>query len=116
MRLRNAQRWVGCTLGLLLLWSVQVFAQHSHSVAASNISDVKAKPAAPAPVPLNDLITEALERNPEIKAMQRSFDMMRARVPQAKALPEPMLSYGYAGNAPLPPFDIQKVIRRAPGH
>lgn len=108
MRLRNAQRWVGCTLGLLLLWSVQVFAQHSHSVAASNISDVKAKPAAPAPVPLNDLITEALERNPEIKAMQRSFDMMRARVPQAKALPEPMLSYGYAGNAPLPPFDIQK--------
>ena len=41
--------------------------------------------------------------------MRRNFDMMPARVPQAKALPEPMLSYGYTGNAiPLPPFDIQK--------
>jgi cobalt-zinc-cadmium efflux system outer membrane protein len=108
MRLRNAQRWSACTLGLFLLWNEQVFAQQSHSVAASNVSDVKAKPAAPAPVLLNDLVTKALEQNPEIKAMQRSFDMMRARVPQAKALPEPMLSYGYAGNAPLPPFDIQK--------
>lgn len=108
MRLRNAQRWSACTLGLLLLWSVQVFAQQPHSVAASNVSDVKVKPAATAPILLNDLVAVALEQNPEIKAMQRSFDMMRARIPQAKALPEPMLSYGYAGNAPLPPFDIQK--------
>ena len=60
------------------------------------------------PAPLDALIAEALENNPEIKAMQRSFDMMRARIPQAKALPEPMFSYGYAGNAPLPPFDVQK--------
>lgn len=109
MRLRNAQRWLTCTLGLFLLWNEQVFAQQSHSVAAPHASDVKVKPAATAPVLLNDLVTEALEQNPEIKAMQRSFDMMRARVPQAKALPEPMLSYGYMGNAvPLPPFDIQK--------
>ncbi|MFN0087153.1 MAG: TolC family protein [Blastocatellia bacterium] len=58
---------------------------------------------------MTDLIAEALEQNPEIRAMQRSFDMMRARVPQAKALPDPMLGYGYMGNAvPLPPFDIQK--------
>jgi hypothetical protein len=41
--------------------------------------------------------------------MRRGFDMMRARIPQAKALPEPTLSYGYAGNAAfVPPFDIQK--------
>jgi outer membrane protein TolC len=62
-----------------------------------------------APLPLQSLIKEAMEQNPEIRAMQRSFDMMRARVPQAKALPEPMLSYGYTGNAvPLPPLDIQR--------
>ena len=108
MKLRSSQRWAACTLGLLLLWNVQVFAQSSHLVAAPRASDVKVKPAATAPVLLNDLVTEALEQNPEIKAMQRSFDMMRARIPQSKALPEPMLSYGYAGNAPLPPFDIQK--------
>jgi outer membrane protein TolC len=60
-------------------------------------------------VTLNALVEEALLRNPEVKAMQHSFDMMQARVPQAKALPEPMLEAGYIGNViPVPPFDIQK--------
>jgi outer membrane protein TolC len=64
---------------------------------------------AQATITLKALVAEALEQNPEIKVMQRSFDMMRARVPQARALPEPMLNYGYMGNATaLPPFDIQK--------
>lgn len=62
-----------------------------------------------APLKLQSLIEEAAEQNPEVAAMRRRFDMMRARIPQAKALPDPTLSYGYAGNAaPLPPFDIQK--------
>jgi outer membrane protein, heavy metal efflux system len=61
------------------------------------------------PVALGDLIEQALEHNPEIKAMQRRFDMMRARIPQAKALPDPTLSLGYMGNiVPIPPFDVQK--------
>jgi outer membrane protein TolC len=65
--------------------------------------------AAPVGTKLQALIEEAMEQNSEIKVMRRSFDMMRARIPQARALPEPMLSVGYMGNAvPLPPFDIQK--------
>lgn len=73
MKLRNAQRRLTCMLGLLLLlWNEQVFAQQPHSVAASNVSDVKVKPAATAPILLNDLVAVALEQNPEIKAMQRS--------------------------------------------
>jgi outer membrane protein, heavy metal efflux system len=60
-------------------------------------------------VPLALLVEQALERNPEIKAMARNFDMMRARAPQAKALPDPMLEYSYAGNiVPVPPFDVQR--------
>lgn len=60
-------------------------------------------------VSLKSLVEEALEQNPEIIAMRRGFDMMRARIPQARALPEPMLNIGYMGNAvPIPPFDIQK--------
>jgi cobalt-zinc-cadmium efflux system outer membrane protein len=60
-------------------------------------------------VSLQELIKQGLSRNPEIKAMERSIDMMRARIPQARALPEPMLSVGYMGNiVPIPPFDIQK--------
>lgn len=54
---------------------------------------------------LNALIEEALERNPEIKAMARNFDAARARIPQSKALPEPMLELGNVSSlVPLPPF------------
>ncbi len=61
------------------------------------------------PVSLKYLVDQALERNPEIQSMARNFDMMRARIPQAKALPEPMLEVGYLGNiVPIPPFDLQK--------
>ena len=60
----------------------------------------------PAGLPsLQKLIEQALENNPEIKSMQRRFDMMRARIQQAKALDEPMLSVGYMGN--LTPFTLQ---------
>ena len=55
---------------------------------------------------LQELIGQALENNPEIKTMQRRFDAMRARIPQAKALDEPMLSVGYMGN--ITPFQVQK--------
>jgi outer membrane protein TolC len=68
-----------------------------------------AKQEAESVVLLGELVELALAQNPEIKAMQRSFDMMQQRIPQAKALPDPMLEYGYAGNLfPVPPFDIQK--------
>jgi outer membrane protein TolC len=64
--------------------------------------------AAPA-VSLKALIDEAIQHNPEIKAMQRNFDMMQSRIPQAGALPDPMIDAGYMGNVvPIPPFDIQK--------
>lgn len=60
----------------------------------------------PAGLPnLQQLIEQALENNPEIKAMQRRFDRVRARIPQAKALDEPILSVGYMGN--LTPFTLQ---------
>ncbi len=60
----------------------------------------------PAAIPrLQELIEQALENNPEIKAMQRRFDRVRARIPQAKSLDEPMLSVGYMGN--LTPFTLQ---------
>jgi outer membrane protein TolC len=58
---------------------------------------------------LQSLLDDAVRVNPEIRVMQRSVDMMKAKVPQETTLPEPMVSYGYAGNiTPLPPFDIQQ--------
>src|SRR5581483_11839767 len=119
MRLRRIQRWLAWVVAALALGSVNALAQQPRAESASSASAdnsrerearvAGAKPPVPTVVSLQTLVAEALEQNPEIIAMQRSFDMMRARIPQAKALPEPMLNYGYAGNAvPLPPFDIQK--------
>ncbi|HSD46703.1 MAG TPA: TolC family protein [Pyrinomonadaceae bacterium] len=55
---------------------------------------------------LEELIEQALANNPEIKSMQRRFDMMRARIPQAKALDDPVLSVAYMGN--IAPFYVQR--------
>jgi len=121
MRLGRSQKLMVCVFAALYLanwnvWAQQAGAETSLPVDAivgdSHESKARAgatkRPAAAA-ISLKSLVAEALEQNPEIIAMRRNFDMMRARVPQAKALPEPMLSYGYMGNAvPLPPFDIQK--------
>ncbi len=80
------------------------------AISCANLPILAQQPEAKsATLSLQALLDEALAQNPEIRAMQRNFDAMRARVPQAKALPEPMLSVGYMGNAvPIPPFDIQK--------
>ena len=113
MRLIHARQWIAHALVLLSLGDWAALAQQASSgtfapAPPGERSDA-AKPSLTASTSLNELVEQALERNPEIQAMARSFDMMRARIPQAKALPEPMLEYGYVGNInPIPPFDIQK--------
>ncbi|MFN3476035.1 MAG: TolC family protein [Candidatus Methylomirabilales bacterium] len=46
-------------------------------------------------LPLQDLIEEAKRANPEIQAARRRVEAAWARVPQARALPDPMVSLGY---------------------
>jgi len=118
MRSSRIQRLMACLLFAVFLPGGNVAAQQTpqRSSLSSNVSSVatesrspETKRSAPGFISLQMLVAEALEQNPEIIAMRRNFDMMRARAPQAKALPEPMLSYGYMGNAtPIPPFDMQK--------
>ncbi len=55
--------------------------------------------------PLQALVREALERNPEIQAARRAVEAKRARIPQARAWPDPKVSFSYAGNQ-LPPFTL----------
>lgn len=77
-------------------------------VAAAPAAEVRAgggEETAGVVVPLGLLVEQALERNPEIKAMARNFDMMSARVPQAKALPDPVLELGNISSLiPVPPL------------
>ncbi len=48
---------------------------------------------------LDQLIEEALARNPEIQAAQRRWQAMRQRPTQVSTLPDPMLTYGRFGSS-----------------
>ncbi len=56
---------------------------------------------------LEQLVREALERNPEVQAARRAVEAKRARVPQARAWPDPKVSFSYAGNL-LPPLTLMR--------
>ncbi len=55
---------------------------------------------------LDDVIREALEKNPEAQSALHTINALRLRVPQVKALPDPMVSVGWAGN--LAPFSVMR--------
>ena len=62
-------------------------------------------PSAP-PVKLADLVAEAERNHPSIQAAARMVAAKRARVAQARALPDPQLSVGYMGD--IAPFKTQR--------
>ena len=55
---------------------------------------------------LNDVIQEALSKNPEAQSALHTVNALKRRVPQARALPDPMASVGWAGNPT--PFSLQQ--------
>jgi len=48
---------------------------------------------------LSGLIQEALSQNPLIKAARNEWEAALKVIPQAKSLPDPMLSYSYFGQS-----------------
>lgn len=44
---------------------------------------------------LDDLVGEALKNSPEIRAFQSRIEAAKQRIPQAKSLPDPQLTFGY---------------------
>jgi cobalt-zinc-cadmium efflux system outer membrane protein len=57
-------------------------------------------------VTLQELVGVALAQNPAIKSAAERFQSQRARAPQARSLPDPMISGGWMGN--ITPFSVQK--------
>lgn len=55
---------------------------------------------------LDSLIQEALQKNPGVQSALRQVQALRYRVPQARTLPDPMVSVGWAGN--ITPFSVQQ--------
>lgn len=63
-------------------------------------------PAGEARVSLEELVRQALENNPAIQSAARRVEAFRARVPQIKALPDPVFSAGWVGD--IKPFGVQR--------
>lgn len=56
---------------------------------------------------LQAIVQGVLERNPEIHSARRTVEAARARIPQARAWPDPMVSFSQGGNA-LPPLTLMR--------
>jgi outer membrane protein TolC len=89
---------------LLLLPALVLTAQESDATANASVQ-VNQEPAAQA-LRLDDVIREALEKNPEAQSALHAIHALERRVPQARALPDPMVSVGWAGN--LTPFSVMR--------
>ena len=57
------------------------------------------------PVGLEDLVREALQKNPAVQSALHSVEAQRRRVPQAKTLPDPTAGISWMGN--IRPFSVQ---------
>src|SRR5262245_41190877 len=67
------------------------------------LADASASGQTTARVRLNDLVAEAVAKNPEIAVAQRRYDAARQRPAQESSLPDPIVSAGYnASGNPLP--------------
>ncbi len=62
-----------------------------------------------APLRLDDLLKQALERNPKIRAAGHEADASAFRIPQERSLPDPMVSLGLK-NMGFPQFTVGKEI------
>ena len=90
---------------LLLLPAVVVPAQDGHTAPQTAGSSVQTdQGSAPPVLMLDDVIREALEKNPEAQGALHTVKALQRRVPQVESLPDPMASVGWAGN--LAPFSV----------
>jgi outer membrane protein TolC len=64
-----------------------------------------AQTATLSPGGLEDLVREALQKNPAVQSAMHTVEAQRLRVPQAKALTDPTVGIGWAGN--ITPFSVQ---------
>jgi outer membrane protein TolC len=64
-----------------------------------------AQPPTGATTSLEDLVREALAKNPAVQSALHSVEAQRRRVPQVKTLPDPTVGVGWEGN--ITPFSVQ---------
>ena len=90
---------LGCFFSSITAW--HAYGQTSLPAAQATRSDSRVKAET---VHLKDLISLALERNPELQAARRAIDAMRSKVSPAGALPDPELIFGQMNEGNIIPF------------
>jgi outer membrane protein TolC len=92
---------------LLFLPAIVSPAQSGNAPAQTPTAGIQAhqEPAAQVLL-LDDVIREALEKSPEAQSALHTINALRLRVPQVRALPDPMVSVGWAGNPA--PFSVMR--------
>lgn len=98
-RLLNKLLWFRLSRVLMLLGAL------TNGVAADGPQQPRAVPVAP--LQIVDLVRQTLERNPEIQAAPGTVNAAWARISQARAWPDPRISFSYGGNA-LPPLTLMR--------
>jgi cobalt-zinc-cadmium efflux system outer membrane protein len=95
------------SFAILLLAASAAFAQGTSGQQAGpgNSSGQQVAPAEPR-ASLNDLLMEAEAKNPAIQSASHKVLSLRARVPQARTLPDPVASVGWMGS--IKPFVTQQ--------
>ncbi len=80
--------WAGCCSfrNLIAVFCLLVFAGYWLAPATVHAQEKLA---------LQDLIDECLKNSPELRALESRVDAYRYKIPQAKALPDPMFMFGY---------------------
>lgn len=88
-----------------VLW-VFIFSVVSAQVPSAQQTQPARPPlASPGPsAELENLVRLALERNPELEAARRGFDVVRSKISPAGALPDPELMFGQMNEDSLAPF------------
>lgn len=76
-----------------------------NQVAAQAVNGSVQVPGVPDVLRLEDVVREALQKNPAIISARHTVQAQRAKVPQAKSLPDPTFGVGWMGN--IQPFSVQ---------
>jgi cobalt-zinc-cadmium efflux system outer membrane protein len=106
---RLGKRRSGLWLGWLVLFPCALWTQNVDTAQGPTLVSqalVAGQSTAQPTLTLEEIIQEALSKNPEVQSALHAVNALQRRVPQVKSLPDPMVSVGWAGN--ITPFSLQQ--------
>jgi len=91
--------------GLLSAGTLAADAPQGSKATLQVVNDKTPQPADQGVLTLDDVVRAALAKNPAVQSAVHTVAAQRAKVPQARALPDPNVGVGWMGN--IQPFSVQ---------